>query len=82
MKLNQILIVPASVMALLLAGCDEEKYPLMFSHYLHVTENEMECADCHGEAGEASFDAVTHETCAVCHAPGKSADLSVVHGIE
>jgi len=53
---------------LLVAGCDEEeKYALRFSHDLHVTENGMECSDCHGEVGTDSFRRPTHETCSDCH---------------
>lgn len=52
---------------LLLVGCDEEKYTLKFSHFIHVTDNEMDCDECHGELGQASFKAMTHETCIDCH---------------
>lgn len=52
--------------ALLLAGCDKEKYSLRFSHNLHVTENGMDCADCHGAPGQP-HKPITHETCADCH---------------
>ncbi|HSR87390.1 MAG TPA: cytochrome c3 family protein [Pontiella sp.] len=52
---------------LLLTGCEEEEYQLKFSHHLHVMENEMDCTDCHGEAGEVALTPITHETCAVCH---------------
>lgn len=67
MKMNRILISLFTGSVLLLTGCDEEEYQLKFSHYLHVTENEMDCGECHGEAGEASFNAITHETCIDCH---------------
>jgi hypothetical protein len=65
--MNRILISLFAGSVLLLAGCDEEKYQLKFSHYLHVTENEMDCSECHGDLGEASFNAITHETCIDCH---------------
>jgi hypothetical protein len=50
-----------------LCGCDEDKYTLKFSHHLHVTENEMSCDECHGELGEPSFSALSHDTCSDCH---------------
>ncbi len=52
---------------LLLAGCDEEKYSLKFSHNLHVVENEMACDDCHGKADGSAFKAIGHATCLDCH---------------
>ncbi|MBT8041549.1 MAG: hypothetical protein HKP10_05840 [Kiritimatiellales bacterium] len=51
----------------LLCGCDEEKYQLKFSHYIHVTDNEMTCDECHGEPGSASFNTLSHDTCIDCH---------------
>lgn len=60
-------IMPLLIAALLLAGCDEEKHPLKFSHHLHVEDVGMDCTDCHGAPGEAAFNAVNHETCADCH---------------
>ena len=53
--------------AFLVAGCEEEEYQLKFSHHIHVTENEMDCSDCHGEPGESSFYTLTHDTCIDCH---------------
>ena len=58
----------AGGVVLLLAACDEDKYTLKFSHHLHVTENEMSCDECHGELGQPSFTALSHETCSDCHA--------------
>ena len=52
---------------LLLTGCDEEEYSLRFSHYLHVEDSGMSCDECHGEAGEAMFQAISHDTCIDCH---------------
>lgn len=57
----------AAMAMLLIAGCDEDKYSLRFSHALHVTENGMDCSDCHGDLGEPSFKPLSHETCADCH---------------
>ncbi len=51
----------------LLSGCKEEEYRLRFSHHLHVTENGLECADCHGAPGAAAFKPISHATCADCH---------------
>ena len=52
---------------LLLTGCEEEKYSLKFSHYIHVTDNEMDCDECHGELGTPSFKVLSHESCTDCH---------------
>ena len=67
---NNLIIQSAAVavVLVLLAGCkEEEKYQLRFSHYLHVTENEMGCDECHGEPGQPSFNVITHATCLDCH---------------
>jgi hypothetical protein len=67
-KKNRIIIsLFSGALLLLLAGCDEDKYQLRFSHYIHVTDNEMSCDECHGELGGSSFNAMTHETCIDCH---------------
>ncbi len=52
---------------LLLVGCDEEKYSLRFSHYIHVEDNGMDCDECHGEVGQPAFTAITHASCSDCH---------------
>ncbi len=69
MKMNRIIqFTTMAVFLVLLSGCkEEEKYQLRFSHYLHVTENEMGCDECHGEPGQPSFSAISHETCLDCH---------------
>ena len=67
MKTNRIIISLFSGAVLLLTGCDEEKYQLKFSHYIHVTDNEMDCDECHGELGEPTFLAISHDTCIDCH---------------
>lgn len=56
-----------AVVALFLCSCDEEeeKYQLHFSHYLHVEDMGMECADCHGELGD--FQVISHANCIDCH---------------
>jgi hypothetical protein len=61
----------------LLTGCDEEKYSLKFSHYLHVTDMEMTCDECHGELGSERFKPITHETCVDCHDEVESEEISV-----
>ena len=57
------------VSVILLAGCNkEENYKLAFSHNLHVTENGIACADCHGKMKDGRFSAPTHASCKECHA--------------
>lgn len=51
----------------LLAGCKPEEFRLRFSHALHVIENEMECADCHGDITDGRFEHPSHDVCAGCH---------------
>jgi len=51
----------------ILSGCNEDDLKLAFSHYLHVTENEIECADCHGEIAEGLFASAGHAACVDCH---------------
>ena len=68
MKMNRIIIsLFSGAVLVLLAGCDEDKYQLKFSHYVHVTDNEMDCDECHGELGEPAFTMLSHETCIDCH---------------
>ena len=61
-------------MALLLAGCDEEKYTLRFSHDLHVNENGMDCSDCHGDAAEG-FTPLSHDSCSDCHDEAEETEI-------
>ena len=62
------LILASSLSMLLSAGCNkEESYKLAFSHNLHVTENGMACADCHGKLNEGRFAVPTHASCKECH---------------
>lgn len=57
-----------SLLAVLLAGCDEKDgYKLAFSHHLHVTENEIGCADCHGKMTDGHFANAGHKACTDCH---------------
>ncbi|MBN1409130.1 MAG: hypothetical protein JW956_15120 [Calditrichaceae bacterium] len=56
----------------LFAGAgDSEKYELIFSHQLHVVNNEVECASCHGtaESSQAGTDNLLPdmESCGACH---------------
>ena len=69
MKIKRTILTfgTAAVLLLLMVGCDEDKYQLKFSHYIHVTDNEMGCDECHGELGKPSFMAITHKTCIDCH---------------
>ncbi|MEI7900633.1 MAG: cytochrome c3 family protein [bacterium] len=61
-------ILLASLLAVLLAGCDkDDKFSLAFSHQLHVTENEMACKDCHGKMTDGHFSAAGHKACKECH---------------
>ena len=69
-------VLSVSAVLLLLVGCDEEKYTLKFSHYIHVTDNEMDCDECHGELGQPSFNAMTHETCTDCHDEPEAEEVS------
>ena len=65
-------------LALVIAGCkEEEQYQLRFSHYLHVTENEMGCDECHGEPGRPDFNTITHDTCLNCHDEPAEEEISV-----
>jgi hypothetical protein len=66
----KLLIQSAALMLLsfLLAGCDKDsEYSLAFSHHLHVTENGMACADCHGKKTGGHFAAAGHKACTECH---------------
>ncbi len=68
MKTNRITTaLLAGAGLLLLCGCKEDEYTLKFSHYTHVTDNEMDCDECHGELGQPSFTRLSHETCVDCH---------------
>lgn len=67
MNYKSIMIVLGAAALLLATGCDEEKYKLKFSHYLHVEDMGIECSDCHGETGTEGFNAISHETCIDCH---------------
>jgi len=70
--------VAVAVFLVLLVGCkEEEKYQLRFSHYLHVTENEMGCDECHGEPGQPDFSTITHQTCLDCHDEPEAEEISV-----
>ncbi len=54
--------------ALLLSGCDKDNaYSLTFSHNLHVSENGMSCANCHGKMTAGRFSIPTHAACKECH---------------
>ena len=67
-----------AVFLVLLIGCrEEDKYQLRFSHYLHVTENEMACDECHGEPGQPSFNAITHDTCIDCHEEPEAEEITM-----
>lgn len=63
------LLGPALALGVLaLAGCKEdEPYALTFSHNLHVVDNEMDCADCHGKIVDGRFTRPGHSVCADCH---------------
>jgi len=73
-----IQIAAVAACLVLFAGCKEEdKYELRFSHYLHVTEMEMDCAECHGEPGQPDFNTITHATCLDCHDEPEAEEISV-----
>ena len=70
-------VLAAGILLVLFNGCDdEEKYQLKFSHYIHVTDNEMDCDECHGELGEPSFLSMSHETCVDCHDEAEEQEFS------
>lgn len=50
-----------------LSGCKPEDYRLAFSHNLHVKENAIACADCHGASTDGRFRQPGHEQCTSCH---------------
>jgi hypothetical protein len=51
-----------------MTGCDKDgPYGLKFSHFQHVTDTEMACADCHGKLGEKGFKEIDHDACVDCH---------------
>lgn len=51
-----------------LAGCNEEQgYQLYFSHYNHVEDYDLVCADCHGESAQGRFSSISHASCVDCH---------------
>lgn len=57
-----------ALLAALLPGCDkDDRFSLAFSHHLHVTENGIACADCHGKNAGGRFAAAGHKACAECH---------------
>lgn len=70
------LIAGLSLGLLLLSGCKEEDYRLVFSHNLHVEENGMDCDECHGGFSPEGFTRVSHATCADCHEEVESEDIS------
>jgi hypothetical protein len=49
-----------------LTGCRKEDFRLIFSHQLHVVDNEIECAVCH-EATDGGMTIPGHEICSGCH---------------
>ena len=66
--MNRLIISVATVAGLLLlCGCDEDEHRLKFSHFIHVEDNGMECAECHGEAVDGRFPPITHAACTDCH---------------
>jgi len=48
-------------------GCDKDAAKLAFSHNLHVADNGMACADCHGKLKEGRFALAGHDACKDCH---------------
>jgi len=63
------------VLALACSALAVKKDALIFSHKLHVTDNEVACADCHKGIGDAdAVDAIAmpgHDTCWGCHEDGE-----------
>jgi hypothetical protein len=47
-------------------GCRKEDYSLVFSHQLHVEENEIECSTCH-QPTDGGMSIPGHEVCSNCH---------------
>ena len=56
------------LLAAAIAGCrKDEEYRLLFSHPYHVTELELDCSDCHGDAVDGRFSRPGHSVCTDCH---------------
>ncbi len=56
------------LLAVLLAGCNKDDgYKLVFSHNLHVAENDVTCLDCHGKMADGHFAKPGHAVCKECH---------------
>ncbi|NNJ70800.1 MAG: hypothetical protein HKP10_05870 [Kiritimatiellales bacterium] len=77
MKVDRFIISMSAVaFLLLLCGCEEDDHRLKFSHFIHVEDNGMECADCHGGAVDGHFLPITHETCSDCHEEAESETIA------
>lgn len=64
------------ILSLVVCGCNEEDGPkLSFSHNLHVTDNGLACADCHGKATEGHFARPGHDACTDCHEEWLKSDV-------
>jgi len=68
----------------LIAGAgDSQKYELIFSHKLHIEDNETECAACHSSA-ESSLTGKDNlfpdmETCGACHDVEEDENCGMCH---
>ena len=61
-------MITACLLVVLHGGCKEKKCRVLaFSHHLHAVENEMACADCHGEMKDGGWERAGHEQCTDCH---------------
>ena len=66
--MKPLLIGITACLVLVLAGCNEkDKYTLVFSHALHVKDNGIACADCHGQIKEGRLAWPGHQVCVDCH---------------
>jgi hypothetical protein len=66
LKSAQIAVVASLIISPL--ACDEEdRFVLRFSHFLHAEEEDMGCADCHGELSDSGFALPGHDICVDCH---------------
>ncbi len=48
-------------------GCKKEEFDLKFNHQLHVVDNEIACADCHGAGDDGKMTNPDMDKCGECH---------------
>ncbi|MEW6220054.1 MAG: hypothetical protein AB1634_11045 [Thermodesulfobacteriota bacterium] len=74
-----LLFVPLVVSVLmLLGGCRESgQLGLRFSHFHHLEEQGLACADCHGPGQAGRFARAGHQACRECHSDWIDAEPSL-----